>query len=75
MRDKQLQRAGLDYHRLAQVRQHEDWRACSASLAGRRLYAITTRGECRYDEPSYRENDVFVFGRETRGLPSFRGSG
>jgi tRNA (cytidine/uridine-2'-O-)-methyltransferase len=53
LRDKQLRRAELDYHGLAQVRQHEDWRACSASLAGRRLYAITTRGKRRYDEPNY----------------------
>ena len=69
LRDKQLQRAGLDYRDLAEIVQHEDWAACRSALAGRRLFAITTRGHRRYDEPRYREDDVFVFGPETRGLP------
>jgi len=68
--DRQLQRAGLDYHSLATIQQHEDWPACRAALAGRRLFAITTRGTRRYDEPRYREGDVLVFGPETRGLPA-----
>jgi tRNA (cytidine/uridine-2'-O-)-methyltransferase len=69
LRDKQLQRARLDYHAFADVAQHEDWRACRASLADRRLFAVTTRGAKRHDQPRYDENDVFVFGPETRGLP------
>ena len=70
LRDRQLQRAGLDYHAFTEVVQHEDWAACRAALAGRRLFAVTTRGERRYDEPRYGENDVFLFGPETRGLPA-----
>ena len=70
LRDKQLQRAGLDYHALTELVQHEDWRACHASLAGRRLFAVTTRGARRHIEPHYEENDVFVFGPETRGMPA-----
>ena len=69
LRDKQLQRAGLDYRDLAEVQIHDDWRACQLVLARKRLFAVTTRGERRYDEPRYEENDVFVFGPETRGLP------
>lgn len=69
LRDKQLQRAGLDYHELADIVRHEDWRACRTVLSGRRWFAVTTRGERRHDEPRYREDDVFVFGPETRGLP------
>lgn len=69
LRDKQLRRAGLDYHALAQIVRHEDWRACRSSLSGRRLFAVTTRGARRYDEPRYRPGDVFVFGPESRGLP------
>jgi tRNA (cytidine/uridine-2'-O-)-methyltransferase len=70
LRDRQLRRAGLDYHAFTEVVQHEDWAACRASLAGRRLFAVTTRGKRRYDEPRYGENDVFLFGPETRGLPA-----
>lgn len=69
LRDKQLQRAGLDYHAQAALKLHEHWTACRAFLAGRRLFAVTTRGGHRYDEPRYRAGDVFVFGPETRGLP------
>ena len=68
LRDTQLRRAGLDYHGLSEVLQHEDWPACRAALAGRRLFAVTTRAEQRHDQPRYAEDDIFVFGPETRGL-------
>ena len=66
---KQLARAGMDYREFAEVSLHDDWNACLAQFAGRRLYAVTTRGSQRYDKPAYRENDVFTFGPESRGLP------
>ena len=66
---KHLARAGMDYREFADVTVHEDWHACHAHFAGRRLFAVTTRGSQRYDGPAYRENDVFVFGPESRGLP------
>lgn len=67
--DKQLARAGLDYHDLAHVSVHRDWDACRAALAGRRLFAFSTRGSRRYDAVRYRAGDVMVFGPESRGLP------
>ena len=39
------------------------------ALGPRRMYAVTTRGTARYDTVRYSENDVLVFGPETRGLP------
>lgn len=69
LRDKQLKRAGLDYHELAEVTVHADWRACCDAFSGRRMYAVSTRARQRYDAPVYRAGDVFVFGPETRGLP------
>lgn len=69
LRDKQLTRAGLDHTQLARIVQHEDWRACRSALQGRRLFAVTTRGTRRHDEPRYADGDIFVFGPETRGLP------
>ena len=66
---KQLERAGMDYREFADVTIHDDWNACQMHFAGRRLFAVTTRGSQRYDKPVYRENDVFVFGPESRGLP------
>lgn len=66
--DKGLSRAGLDYHDLARVTVHADWRACQAALTGRRMFALTTKGHARYDQVKYEAGDVFVFGPETRGL-------
>jgi tRNA (cytidine/uridine-2'-O-)-methyltransferase len=70
MDDRQLKRAGLDYHELATVTVHRDWSACEAALSGRRMYAVSTRGHAHYAEVRYEAGDVFVFGAETAGLPA-----
>ncbi len=67
--DRQLKRAGLDYHDLAEVRVHPSWAACRDTLADRRVFALSTRGTRRYTEVVYAADDVLVFGSETRGLP------
>lgn len=67
--DRQLARAGLDYGAPGDITVHADWPACREHFAGGRMFAVTTRGTCRYDSLAYRSGDVFVFGPETRGLP------
>lgn len=67
--DKHLRRAGLDYHEYARVVRHPDWAACKAALAGRRLLAMTTKGCSNLFAQVLQKDDVFVFGRETSGLP------
>jgi len=69
MDDRELKRAGLDYHEYASVTLHQTWHACRAALGDRRMLAISTRGAQRYDRVSFRAGDAFVFGPETRGLP------
>ena len=69
LEDRQLKRAGLDYHEMANVRVHHDWKACRAALAGKRLFAVSTRGAVNYAETRYGAGDAFVFGPETSGLP------
>ena len=66
--DKQLKRAGLDYHEYAEVAVHASWLACRGSLAGRRLFALSTRGAIPYADARFEDGDVFVFGSETAGL-------
>ena len=68
MDDKQLKRAGLDYHEHASVRVHADWQACRAVLNEKRLFALTTKAEKSVFDAQFRENDAFVFGSETAGL-------
>jgi tRNA (cytidine/uridine-2'-O-)-methyltransferase len=67
--DRQLKRAGLDYHDLAHVQVHRGWDECRMSLPGRRMFAFTTKAEKLYSEVSYGSGDVLVFGAETAGLP------
>jgi len=69
MDDRQLKRAGLDYHELASVRVHPDWDSCYAALRDRRLFALSARGTLGYADARFKRDDAFVFGPETRGLP------
>lgn len=69
LEDKQLKRAGLDYHEYANLQVHENWEACKQALAGKRLFALTTKGSTRHTDLQFKADDVFVFGPETRGLP------
>lgn len=70
LEDKQLLRAGLDYHEFATIRVHESWSACMEDMKDRRVFALSTKGTQRYDLVDYAEGDAFVFGPETRGLPA-----
>lgn len=67
--DRQLKRAGLDYHEYASVRVHPDWQALLQALPGRR-FAFSTKANTRFDCVEYRTGDAFIFGPETRGLPA-----
>jgi tRNA (cytidine/uridine-2'-O-)-methyltransferase len=69
MDDNQLKRAGLDYHEHASVRVHANWQACLRVLNHERLFALTTRASQSVFNAQFRENDAFVFGSETAGLP------
>jgi tRNA (cytidine/uridine-2'-O-)-methyltransferase len=69
MTDKQLRRAGLDYHEFANVEQHPDLETCLASINNPRVFALSTRGTTRYASVQYQANDALLFGPETRGLP------
>ena len=66
---KQLRRAGLDYHDLAPVREHADLETFLAASGDGRLLACTTRGGIDYSTVRYRSGDRLLFGPETSGLP------
>ena len=69
LEDKQLRRAGLDYHEYAAVQVHDSLDAALTKIAPARLFALSTRNSMRYDQPRYTAGDAFLFGPETRGLP------
>jgi tRNA (cytidine/uridine-2'-O-)-methyltransferase len=69
MDDRQLKRAGLDYHEYASVRVHVDWASCMKELRPDRIFALTTSATKSVYDTQFREDDAFVFGSETSGLP------
>ena len=69
LEDRQLRRAGLDYHEYATLAVHDTLDVALAAIAPRRLFALSTRGQVRYDTPAYAPGDAVLFGPETRGLP------
>lgn len=68
--DKQLKRAGLDYHEYASMKVHDSLQDCLQSLPQSRLFAFTTKGSHPFHEVRYQKGDAFLFGPESRGLPS-----
>ena len=69
LEDRQLRRAGLDYHEYARVRVHDSLEAALAAVRPARLFALSTRNSVRYDAQRFAAGDAFLFGPETRGLP------
>ncbi len=69
LEDRYLRRAGLDYHQLATVQEHQGLDRFIEEVCPQRVFACTTRGNRAYTEEEFRPGDAFLFGSETRGLP------
>lgn len=67
--DKQLKRAGLDYHDLANVRIYEDFSVWQNECHPGRIIACSTKGSKKYADINFQNHDALLFGPETRGLP------
>lgn len=67
--DKNLRRAGLDYHEYATMQVHDNLAQCLESLPHARLFAFTTKASHPYHEEQFQAGDAFLFGPESRGLP------
>ena len=70
MDDKQMRRAGLDYHEYAQLKRHANWPSFidQEKPDSTRLFAMTTRSTRLVNSISFQPGDWLVFGSETRGL-------
>ena len=70
MEDRQMRRAGLDYHEYAQLRKHASWQALldAERPDPARMFALTTRATRGVHEVAFAPGDWLVFGSETRGL-------
>jgi len=71
--DKAVKRAGLDYWDDLTLTEHASPEAffkwAGTSGGGGTMYAVTKFARTRFDAPSYRDNDILLFGSEREGLP------
>ena len=71
LNDKYLKRAGVDYWEKVKLSIHDDWHTFLSSVGSEsRIYLCSTKGKNLYTDRSYKKGDYFVFGPESRGLPS-----
>ena len=70
MEDRQMRRAGLDYHEYTTLQRHADWAAFLQNQAPdpSRMFALSTKGQASAFEMQFLPGDWLVFGSETRGL-------
>ncbi|HCU07536.1 MAG TPA: tRNA (uridine(34)/cytosine(34)/5-carboxymethylaminomethyluridine(34)-2'-O)-methyltransferase TrmL [Clostridiales bacterium] len=68
--DRQLKRAGLDYWPFVKLVLHEDLAAFLREWGERRMFLATTKGVQSYTDVRYQDEDMLVFGKETKGLPA-----
>jgi tRNA (cytidine/uridine-2'-O-)-methyltransferase len=69
LEDKQLIRAGLDYHEFATLRVYDHLADCLSAFDPARVFALTTKGSQPFHQVHYQAGDAFLFGPESRGLP------
>ena len=72
--DKTLKRAGLDYWQYVNLEVHESLddfmkKYGPGGYEPHRLFLATTKGDRIYTDFDYADGDMFLFGRETAGLP------
>lgn len=72
--DKNVKRAGMDYWAQVQYILHDSWEAFLQSQIidnpAAQIYLLTTKASDRYWDIQYKQNDYFVFGPESKGLPT-----
>lgn len=67
--DKSLKRAGLDYWPFVDLEIHENLEVFLEQYREKRKFLATTKGAHIYTDFVYQDEDMFLFGKETAGLP------
>ena len=67
--EKSVRRAGLDYWQHLQWEMVEDWEELETRLPAAQYWLFSRFATKNYLDVTYRQNDVLIFGRETKGLP------
>lgn len=67
--DAHLRRAGMDYWQRLEWQVVDDWAELVGHLPANRHWYFTKHGTRAYTDTHFAEGDVFVYGRESQGLP------
>ena len=67
--DKYLKRAGLDYWSYVDLNLYESFSEYKNHFIGSRIIGLTKKSDNCIDNINYKNNDIFLFGREDTGLP------
>ncbi len=67
--DKAARRAGIDHWANVDRQEHVDDEAFWAWVGERRVHLFSSHGQRPYTEACFQEEDVLLFGCETKGLP------
>ena len=68
--DKHLKRAGLDYWNLVEIHYYDNFNQLLEKYPNVDFYYGTTKTTQKYTDIEYKDNSFFVFGKETKGLPT-----
>ncbi|MEC7678606.1 MAG: tRNA (cytidine(34)-2'-O)-methyltransferase [Planctomycetota bacterium] len=68
--DKQVRRAGLDYWPHLDLEMVPDWETFLSKINTKRLFFFSKFAKRTVWDVQFQKGDVFVFGRESSGLPS-----
>src|SRR6056297_2493663 len=68
--DKHIRRAGLDYWQNLKLIIHDNWENFIKKYPEANLFYCTTKSSNFYTEFEYNKDDFFVFGPESRGIPT-----
>ncbi|MCP4294379.1 MAG: tRNA (cytidine(34)-2'-O)-methyltransferase [Proteobacteria bacterium] len=66
--DKQLRRAGLDYWKHVNWGYYDDTRSYLENLDPQKVHLLTTKSQKAYTECQFEQNDILMFGSETKGI-------
>lgn len=67
--NKQLVRAGLDYHEFSSLHTYDNLQDCLPAFNPANVFALTTKGSQIFHMSRFQAGDAFLFGPESRGLP------
>lgn len=67
--DRTVRRAGLDYWPFVELTMHESLDEFLEKYADAPLWFVSTRGKKTYADARFEEGAMFLFGKETKGLP------